>query len=202
MNLIIFNTAEADNLLNFEYSSQSLLFTYVDKSQIDTTFRYKNIINQRYELNYQMCEINCNGFGMGFGSHRFNLDKFSENTPQYVSYEVSTDYIYFSYRLSNTINSFIELGSNVNLGYENLVLSKKNSSNDKASISYLRIEGGGFAKYYFEPKLLYLQRIYIIGSASMYLKSVGDLNYDNQEFKKTELIGLNFLLTIGAGLSF
>lgn len=202
MCLIFITTAKSENLFNFEFSNPNLLFTYVDKSQIDITFRFKNVSNERYDFYFQNCKTNCNSYGFGFGSHKFNLDKFSDTSPQYVSYAVNTEYFFLSYRLSNTVNSFTELGALVNLGAENLVLTKNNALDPSTSASYVRLEAGGFAKLFLEPKLIYIQRVYIIGGLSLYLKSVSDLSYDNQEFKKTELIGLNFLITLGAGLSF
>jgi hypothetical protein len=200
---ILFSTARSENLISLEYSRPSLLFGTVGDSQIDNVFRYKNITNDRYEINIQTCTSICSVYGIGYGSENFSLKKFSEGSVNFISYNVNTEYIFLTYKISFKANNYTELGVFLNVGNEKLILSKNNTSSvdSDANTSYARIESGGYAKLFIPPNL-FIKRFYIISGLSLYLKSIENIYYDNQEFKKTELMGLNFILNLGVGFSF
>lgn len=195
----------AKNIFNLSYSTSAILFTYLPSERYDQQFRYdKSLGYHRYEISYQHCTELCFSYGLGQAIEEFTIAKYLETSPSYISYKISSTYTYVDFKLSRNFDKNLEALVYGNLGKESLSIEKYSGTpNGRATDSYIRIEFGCAARYYFaELPSIKIERIFLVGGASLYIKQISDVNFDNQVFTKFSLMGLNFLINAGIGISF
>lgn len=209
--LILFSlNSLAKSFFNFSYNTSSVLVASVLPNKSipagadDPQFRHKSLGYDRYEFSYQSCSDVCFSYGLGLANEKFTIAKYDEALSLYASYKLTSNYIYGSFELSKDINENVEFLGYANLGSESFSLEKDSGTqNGNATESYVRTEVGGAVRYHFvKLPSIKIERIYLEGGLSLYLKSIGNISFDNQSFDKTELMTGNILINIGAGISF
>lgn len=193
----------ADGLFNISYTTSKVLANFTSPASYDQVFRYdKSQEYNRYEFSITNCKNICSDYGLGLSQESFIAAKYAESSPSYISYRLSSNYIYGTFKISKDVQKNLGVSLYGNIGQESLSIEKYSGvPNGSLSDSYIRTELGVSSRYYFaELPSVKVERVYLEAGALLYIKSMRNINFDNQSFGKINQG--NILINFGIGFSF